>query len=227
MVIRMNVPIAGETIASVTSYPELVEAFRAVKARLGLSNKWCDDICGYADGIIDKKLGPSHSKPIDPLAFSMFCEIFAVRFIMVMDLEAAKRMEARWEGRVEGKVSVQKTRMSKELLCRAKPLVLKEHLRAANNARNEKLTCEHRSALASKAAKKRWRKYRKLFKKMGKAGGKASAKSLTAEQRRTRARNAANARWSRTRTEPEPNTELRTIATVYSGSRQRRSSPYA
>jgi hypothetical protein len=157
-----NVPVAGETIAVVTSYPELVEAFRVVKARLGLSNKWCDDVCGYADGITDKKLGPSQTKSIDPLAFSMFCQIFAVRFVMQIDLAAVRKMEEQWQGRVEGKVSPPDSVMSKKLLKKAMPLVSKEYGRRGGMVTAHMRTPAQRSASARHAAKSRWEKLRKI-----------------------------------------------------------------
>lgn len=158
----MSVPVAGETIAVVTSYPELVEAFRTIKARLGLSNKWCDDVCGYADGITDKKLGPSQTKSIDPLAFSMFCQIFAVRFVMQIDLAAVRKMEEQWQGRVEGKVSPPDSVMSKKLLKKAMPLVSKEYGSLGGKVRSHLLTPKHRSDIARKAANARWGKLRKI-----------------------------------------------------------------
>ncbi|MGY8660944.1 hypothetical protein Q3C01_01080 [Bradyrhizobium sp. UFLA05-109] len=121
-----NVPTAGETIATVTSYPELVEAFRAIKDRLGLSNKFVDDACDYADGITDKLLGPSHTKTINALSFSMFCAVFAVRFEMKVDLEAVRKMEARWEGRETRKVAPPDSVLSKKLLDKARPIILRE-----------------------------------------------------------------------------------------------------
>lgn len=157
----MSTPVAGETIAVITSYPELVEAFRAIKARLQLSNKWCDETCDFADGVTDKLLGPSSTKSIGPLAFSMFCQMFAVKFRMEIDLEAVRKMEAYWESREAGKVSVQKTRIGKELLERAKPIVLKAFAHQGVAGRMQMLTGEQRSRIARKAAKSRWKNQRK------------------------------------------------------------------
>src|ERR1700761_5838535 len=96
---EVKIPIIGETIATVTSYPELVEAFRSIRNRLGLSNEWCDETCEFTRGYTDKVLGPTQNKNISPLTFSMFCQIFAVKFHMEVDLDAVRKMEAVWEGR--------------------------------------------------------------------------------------------------------------------------------
>lgn len=157
----MTVPAAGETIATIRSYPDLVEAFRAIKNRLGLSNAWMDEVCGYAGGVTDKMLGPSHSKPINQLAFSMFCHVFAVQFEMRIDPEQLLKMEAQWEQREAGKVSVQKTRMGKALLQQAKPIVVKEYGRIGGMVTAHMRTPAQRSESARKAAKSRWRKVRK------------------------------------------------------------------
>lgn len=170
-------PLAGETIATISSYPELVEAFRTIKARLGLSNVWCDETCDFADGVTDKLLGPTQAKSIGPLAFSMFCQIFAVKFTMQVDIEAVRKMEAHWEQREAGKVAFPESRMSIKLLERAKPIICRE------NGRKGGL-----KAHASGAAKRACRK-----------GGKMCMRKMSKKERAAFARLAAEARWSRTR----------------------------
>lgn len=155
------VPIAGETIATISSYPELVDAFRTIKARLGLSNKWCDDVCDIADGHTDKVLGPTQAKNITPILFSMFCQVFAVRFRMEVDPAAVRKMEAEWQKREEGKVAFPEWRISKKLVKKAKPLVMKETGQLGGMVTAYMRTPEQRSEAARKAAKSRWKKARK------------------------------------------------------------------
>lgn len=147
-------PMAGETVATITSYPELIEAFRIVKARLGLSNKWVDGTCDFADGVTDKLLGPSQSKSIGPLAFSMLCQVFAVKFRMEIDLDAVRKMESFWEMREEGKVAVPETRISKKLVGRAKPHVLRANAALGGLKRAALLTSKQRCRIAKNAARK-------------------------------------------------------------------------
>lgn len=176
----MSTPVAGEVIATIRSYPDLVEAFRTIKARLGLSNKWCDDACGYADGVTDKKIGPSHSKNINDLDFSMFCHIFAVELTMTIDMDQVRKMETAWEQREAGKVSVQKTRMGKELLERAKPIIYRENARKGGARSRANMP----AVLASK---------------IGRKAGKSRMRKLSRKERIALAKLAADARWRRQR----------------------------
>jgi hypothetical protein len=150
-----------EPIAIVTGHESMVEAFRLAKERLGLSNAFCDDIGGLTAGHTDKILGPTRVKNLGPMTLDLFCEMFAVQFIMVTNIEAAKRMEPRWEGRESTHVRIEPVRVSKAIIERAKPHVLREHLKKANAARNAQLSCEQRTEIARKAGRARQRKARK------------------------------------------------------------------
>lgn len=151
----------SEVILTVRRHQDIVEVFRVMKERLGLTNEFIDDVGGLVKGHADKMLGPSETRNWGPTTFDLFCEMFAIEFRVHVDLEAAKRMEAVWEGRERPLFPHAKvTRISKKLIERAKPHVLRDHLKAANTARNAMLSCEHKSKIARKAAKARWRKPR-------------------------------------------------------------------
>lgn len=156
----LRVPRAGETIAIVRQHADIADAFRTIKDLLGLSDAFCDQIGGIAVGHTNKCLGPTGTKKIGPVPFNVFCELFAVEFHMVINLEAMKRMADRWERRNEERVRIENRKPSKVLIERAKPHVLQAAARHANAARNEKLSREHRSKIARKAARARWRKKR-------------------------------------------------------------------
>lgn len=152
---------AGEVIATVRRHQDIAEVFRLMKERLGLTNEFCDDAGGLTKGHTDKILGPSESKSVGPTTFDLFCEMFAVEFRVHIDLDAAKRMQAVWEGRERPLYPNAKNRpISKKLIERAKPHVLQGLAHQGNAARNAMLTGEHKSKLARKAAKSRWRKER-------------------------------------------------------------------
>lgn len=153
---------AGEIIAVVRKHQDIADVFRMMKERLGLTNEFCDDAGGLTKGHTDKILGPSESKSWGPTTFDLFCEMFAIEFRVHIDLNAAKRMEAVWEGRERPLYpNARVKRISQKLIERAKPHVLSAHLKKANTARNTMLSCEHRSQIARKAAKSRWRKKRR------------------------------------------------------------------
>lgn len=151
----------GEVIAVVRRHQDVTEVFRMMKERLGLTNAFIDDAGGLTDGHTDKILGPSESKSWGPTTFDLFCEMFAIEFHVHVDMAAVKRMEAVWEGRKRPAEYSETKRVSAKLLEKAKPHVLRAHLKAANTARNAMLSCEHRSQIARKAAKARWRKVRR------------------------------------------------------------------
>lgn len=177
-----TVPAPGETVAVIRTSDDMVEAMRTIKARLSLSNAFCDAIGGLTTGHTDKVLGPTRSKNLSPMLFDMFCELFAVEFHMVLNMDAVKRMEARWEGRETRNVRLDANRVSKALLDRAKPHIMRASGALGAAARNAVLTAEQRSSIARKAARK-----------SGRLNG------LTPEQRSTIARKASNARWSKQR----------------------------
>lgn len=148
-------------IATIRTQDDLIEALRAAKALRGLSNEFCDERGGLTKGHVDKVLGPSRTKSLSPALFNTFAELFAVQFIMVPNPEAEARQKPKWEGRDTSNVRVDGSRVSKSLLERAKPHVLRDHLKKANAARNAKLSCEQRSEIARKAGRARQRKRRK------------------------------------------------------------------
>lgn len=151
----------SDAILTVRRHQDIVEVFRIMKERLGLTNEFIDDVGGLVKGHADKLLGPSESKNWGPTTFDLFCEMFAIEFRVHVDLDAAKRMERVWEGRERPLFPHAKvTRISKKLIERAKPHVLQDFSRLGNAARNAMLPGEHRSKIARKAARARWRKPR-------------------------------------------------------------------
>lgn len=105
-------------VAEVRDHESLAAAFAEIKNFLGLSNEACDDLAGFCKGATDKYLGPSAHKRIGPVTFDIFCSLFAVKFVPVVDVEAAKKMERRYEQRQTQQVRPP-ARVSKSLLDRA------------------------------------------------------------------------------------------------------------
>lgn len=121
-----------EQLATVTNYESMVEAFRAAKDLRGLSNAHCDELANLAAGHTDAILGPTGRKNFGPLSFNAFCWAFAVKFVMVIDPEREKEMSEYWADRQRecSHVRVTSTRVSKILIERAKPYVIREMGRA-------------------------------------------------------------------------------------------------
>lgn len=155
------VPCADAPVAVIRRHQDIVEVFRIMKERLGLTNEFIDDAGGLTKGHADKILGPTESKNWGPTTFDLFCEMFAIEFRVHIDMAAAKRMEAVWEGRERPLYPhAQVRRISKKLVERAKPLVLRDFAALGVAARQVMLTGEHRSKIGRKAAKSRWKKAR-------------------------------------------------------------------
>lgn len=155
----------GDVVAIVRRYQDFVEVFRMMKERLGLTNEFCDDAGGLVKGHTDKILGPSETKNWGPTTFDLFCEMFAIEFRVHIDLAAAERMQAVWEGRKRPLYPNAKVaRISKKLIERAKPHVMQQMGRVGAAKKMVMLSAEHRSKIARKAAKARWRKQRRRAK---------------------------------------------------------------
>lgn len=150
--------------APIRSHADLIEALRARKNELGLSNRLCDDLGGLTSGHTDKVLGPTGSRGLTPLTLDVLLEMFAVELVMRPNLEAAKRMEARWERRAEGQVAPPKTVISKQLIEKAAPHVIRTFSAKGGAARAIKLTGKLRSKIARKGGLARAKKARKQAK---------------------------------------------------------------
>lgn len=151
----------GEVIAIVRKHQDIAEVFRMMKARLGLTNEFIDNVGGLTKGHADKILGPSEIKAWGPTTFDLFCEMFAIEFRVHVDMAAVKRMEAVWEGRKRAVELSENSRISAKLIDKAKPHVLQDLSAIGNAARKAMLPGKQRSDIARKAAKSRWRKYRR------------------------------------------------------------------
>lgn len=137
---------------------EIAAGLAQMRAHRGLSNEFCDERGGLTKGHTDKVLGPSHTKQLSEMTLDTFMEMFAVMFIMVPNPEAESRMKAKWEGRDESNVRTPLHRISKILLERAKPHVLKEFSKAGGCASASKRTGSDGTDIMRRVADARWKK---------------------------------------------------------------------
>jgi hypothetical protein len=145
----------------VRTMQDAVDLFRVLKRHWRLTNDFCDHAGGLVEGHTDKVLGPSEIKRLGYDTFALFCEMFAVELHPRINMDAVKRMEAVWEGRKRAVELSDNSRISAKLIERAKPHVIRLMGRAGAAKKMTMLTAEHRSKIARKAAKSRWRKRRK------------------------------------------------------------------
>lgn len=157
-----SIPEPAELLGTVRTLQDAVEVFRVMKERLGITNQFIDDAGGLTKGHADKILGRTGTRGIGYDTFALFCELFAVEFRVYLNMDAVKRMEQVWDEKAPRWFADPKPgRISKKILDAAEPLVFQ---RAGKRGREKQLAmqdAQHRSRIASKAAKSRWRKHRK------------------------------------------------------------------
>jgi hypothetical protein len=159
------------TATALVSLPELpivrtmqdaIEVFRILKNHWELTNSFCDEVGGLTSGHTDKCLGPTEEKRLGYDTFALFTELFAVEFVPRLNPEAVARMNDVWEKRRRLLEHSGNPKISKKLVERAKPHVFREMQRLSTTAKMTCFTAEHRSRIARKAAKSRWRKQRRI-----------------------------------------------------------------
>jgi flagellar hook-associated protein 3 FlgL len=87
-----------------------------------------DELGNFGSGHADKILGPTGSKSFGPVSFSKLNWTLAVKWVAVVDLEHAEFMAAHWADRQRdvSNVRIEPVRVSKQIIERARPIVLKE-----------------------------------------------------------------------------------------------------
>jgi len=150
-------------IATIRTQDDLVEAMRAAKEMRNLSFKTLDDLGGFTQGHMERVIGPRREKGMSTIVFQTMLSMLAVKLVMVPDPEQEAQMLERWEGRNASNVRLEKGRVSKSLLERAKPHVLKDLARAAGKASGAMRTGSHGSEIMRKVAKRGWRKRRRVL----------------------------------------------------------------
>jgi hypothetical protein len=135
---------------------DLVEAFRARKTQLGLSNAAIEERLLMASGTCDKYLGPSRTLQLTAPVIEDFMTLFSIEFVMRVNPELEAKMSGRLERRDERQVRPQR-RLSKELLALARTQIFKELSARGNEARRAKVSSKVRSRIARAAATCRWK----------------------------------------------------------------------
>lgn len=151
----------AEPLATIRTQDDLIEGMRLAKEMRNLSFKSIDELGGFTQGHMERVIGPRREKGMSPFVLQMLCSILAVKLVMVPDEDQAKRMIAKWEGRDTSNVRLEKGRISKSLLERAKPHVLRAAGELGGKARASQLSPKQRSEIARKGGRARQRNRRK------------------------------------------------------------------
>jgi hypothetical protein len=150
-------------IAEATSHNELIEAMRARKEALGLSNAWIEHAIELSDGHCDKILGPARERGLSQLTIDGLLSVLAIKLIVVEDEAAAARMRPMWDGRDQRQVRPP-ARIAASLIRRVLPHAARELSRRGGLKTWRKFPDPRvRSKLMSDLIRRRWSKERSVL----------------------------------------------------------------
>jgi hypothetical protein len=135
---------------------DMVEAFRARKEQLGLSNAAIEEQLLMAAGTCDKYLGPTRSAGLTWRVTEDVMTLFGIELVMRVNPDLEAKMLERLQRRDERQVRPQK-KLSKELLAIARKQFFQELSACGNAARKAKVSAKARSRIARVAALSRWK----------------------------------------------------------------------
>jgi hypothetical protein len=144
----------------IRSADDLVEAFRARKVQMGISNETVERQLLMGEHACDKYLGPSRTKQLSARLIEELMTLLGVELVMRVNPE---QTQVRYEQRDERQVRPQR-RLSKELMKIATTQHYTRLSRLGNEARKVKLPAEARSRIARAAAISRWQRHRAAVK---------------------------------------------------------------
>jgi hypothetical protein len=142
---------------------DLVEAFRARKEQLGISNAAIEEHLLMASGTADKYLGPTRSASLTWRVTEDFMTLFGIEFVMRINPDLEAKMRDRLQRRDERQVRPQ-SRLSRQLMEVATSQFYARLSKLGNEARRVKLPAEARSRIARAAAVSRWQRHRAAVK---------------------------------------------------------------
>jgi hypothetical protein len=156
----MNITLQPVGVAA-SDYDGLIEALRARKSDLQLTDTALEELAGLTAGHVGKLLGDLRAKILGPVTLPLILQALAVKIVLVHDAEAAAKMEQRWERRERPAVNTNRlARLGQTTLRRVFPVVLSEQGKRAAACRMTKMTPAARSRVARQAARARWAKKR-------------------------------------------------------------------
>ena len=120
----------------IRNYNDLIDALVAVKNFLQISNETLEEVAGLSKGHADKMLGPSTQKTIGPYSLGCLLRALGVKLVVAIDLAQLQRNEPLFEKRQDKQVR-EPARISRKLIDRVRPIVLRELTAAATIASAE------------------------------------------------------------------------------------------
>ncbi|MGY4437056.1 hypothetical protein ACVWWO_009533 [Bradyrhizobium sp. F1.13.1] len=113
-------------IEPASCYDELVDMLDDVRVARGLSFELLEELGGLASDHAQKALGPARAKLLSPMLLDTLLPVLGVRLAIVDDPQAIASIERRWEHRDETNVRKNNWRVSRRILDRARPHILRE-----------------------------------------------------------------------------------------------------
>lgn len=147
-------------LARITCYNGLIEAFRARKAALRLSDEVLDELAGLTRGHTSKVLGASRGRGIGAVVLEGYLTALAIDLVMVENPD--KLAELEYAQRNERTIHKRAYRLSKQAMAHARNLIYAEFGSRGGKARARNLTAEQRSEIARAAALAMHRKRREM-----------------------------------------------------------------
>lgn len=173
----------ARTLAVADCSAALVDAFRARKDDLGLSDAVMDELGGLASGHSSKIL--TQTKGFGSVTLDILLKVLCLRLVVVEDMDQLRRMESRYDRREDIRIQVNANRLASTLLKRAKPHILREMSMKGVEARKLKTDKVKQSQIGRHAARVRWGKAR-AKRRSGRAGSAPAAASQSSPAQATR-----------------------------------------
>jgi hypothetical protein len=146
----MSEDIIGEARDS----DEIAKALRRRKAALGISDMELEFLADMSPGAVSKFLGAAPSKGLGAITLTKLLYALAVKFIIVEDKAAARRLARDWQPRDAIRVHPNE-RISKVTIARCRPAVIEELTRKAAEIRWANTSPEERAAIVAAMNKAR------------------------------------------------------------------------
>lgn len=172
------------SLATCSTYDELIDALRTRKDALGLSNNDLDALAGTPAGYAGKIFGAARVRALGPLSFDCFLGALGLRFTLIEDEEQTARIRERSGNPkriLQGvKYNHKRNRSLKDSLRRLAVRNGRKGGRMQSEGRMKKLTPKQRQEIARNAIKTRWAKRKALGAAIERDLGKRVARSSNA-----------------------------------------------
>jgi len=150
-------------IATVSTYDEMIEALRARKAELAISNETLDRLTQWAPGYAGKVLGDAQSRRLGPLTLWEMLAALGVG-LQLVEVMTAEELATRFGDKIVSRNGLQAreanrlAKLGRRAVNRALPEIVRELGKRGGKARMANMTKRQMRQHQRRAGKARWRK---------------------------------------------------------------------